>query len=430
MLAGRFALTTRERYSRSNEDGIGRGGRLLTFGRPANRSSTAMRVATSSRSRDGSVAHRREGDRRDPQLAGDGRLAAGDRARAAGRADHLRAGALRPVARPARGGDGGSRSRCVSRAGTRATPRAGRRGRSRLVRPAVPHPGGRTTPAPRARPRGLPRDLRLHLPQQHTGGQRAAAADRLAHPPGVRGRASRPPPRRAPRPSRSRPGSRTPTTPGRIRRSTSPRRRRRRLASPCPAGGSAAGRAITPTSSSREPTCWPTPTSAASRSNRWIACSSTCQDRRLREHALPAGNRTGTRTPAWSATPTVRGSPASRSCSGSRAGSWTTATRRSTPSSTRRSSRGSSARVNHGVSAFSYRGFYGTSGLTTGDVFALTNGRKMPFAVTITCGTGGFAGGTCISEAWMRAGIPPARPPAASPRSPPPATRTPATTTA
>ena len=68
------------------------------------------------------------------------------------------------------------------------------------------------------------------------------------------------------------------------------------------------------------------------------------------------------------------------------------------------------ASVNQGISVFSYRGFYGTSGLSTGDISSLTNGWKMPFAVTITCGTGGYATGTCISEAWMRAGIPPSTP--------------------
>ena len=68
------------------------------------------------------------------------------------------------------------------------------------------------------------------------------------------------------------------------------------------------------------------------------------------------------------------------------------------------------AALNRGDSAFSYRGFYGCSGFTTGHIMALTNGRRMPYAVTVTCGTGGFASGTCISEAWIRAGVPPSAP--------------------
>jgi hypothetical protein len=66
--------------------------------------------------------------------------------------------------------------------------------------------------------------------------------------------------------------------------------------------------------------------------------------------------------------------------------------------------------LNRGNTVFSYRGFWGTSGLSTGHILALTNGWKMPYAVTITCGTGDFASGTCISEAWIRAGVPPDTP--------------------
>ena len=63
--------------------------------------------------------------------------------------------------------------------------------------------------------------------------------------------------------------------------------------------------------------------------------------------------------------------------------------------------------LNQGDTVFSYRGFYGTSGFNNGHISSLTNGWKMPFAPTITCGTGSFSGGTARSEAWIRAGLPP-----------------------
>jgi len=66
--------------------------------------------------------------------------------------------------------------------------------------------------------------------------------------------------------------------------------------------------------------------------------------------------------------------------------------------------------LNRGDTVFAYRGYYGTSGFTTGHVASLTNGWKMPFAPTLTCGTGNFSGGTSLSEAWIRAGVPPDRP--------------------
>jgi hypothetical protein len=62
------------------------------------------------------------------------------------------------------------------------------------------------------------------------------------------------------------------------------------------------------------------------------------------------------------------------------------------------------ASLNQGSSIFAYRGWLGMSGWNNGYTDALTNGRKMPFGVNITCGTGSFAGGTAISEEWMRAG--------------------------
>ncbi|MBD3237599.1 MAG: hypothetical protein GF330_12915, partial [Candidatus Eisenbacteria bacterium] len=59
---------------------------------------------------------------------------------------------------------------------------------------------------------------------------------------------------------------------------------------------------------------------------------------------------------------------------------------------------------NRGDTVFSYRGYGGVSGIGTGHIYSLTNQRKLPLAVTITCGTGNFASSTCYSEAWLRAG--------------------------
>jgi hypothetical protein len=59
--------------------------------------------------------------------------------------------------------------------------------------------------------------------------------------------------------------------------------------------------------------------------------------------------------------------------------------------------------LNQGDTIFSYRGFIGMSGWTNSNTYALTNGLKMPFAVTITCDTGSFAGGTSRSEGFLRA---------------------------
>jgi hypothetical protein len=65
------------------------------------------------------------------------------------------------------------------------------------------------------------------------------------------------------------------------------------------------------------------------------------------------------------------------------------------------------ASLNSGVTAFSYRGYMGMSGFGTGDIYALQNGWKLPYAINITCSTGSYAGGTARSEAWMRAGTAP-----------------------
>ncbi len=63
------------------------------------------------------------------------------------------------------------------------------------------------------------------------------------------------------------------------------------------------------------------------------------------------------------------------------------------------------ASVNAGVSYFGYRGYWGTSGWDNTDVFNLTNDHMLPFAINLTCGTGSFASGTSLNEAWLRAGI-------------------------
>jgi len=71
------------------------------------------------------------------------------------------------------------------------------------------------------------------------------------------------------------------------------------------------------------------------------------------------------------------------------------------------------AALNRGDTVFAYRGYYGTSTFNTGHIGSLTNGWKMPFTPTLTCGTGSFASGTAMSEAWIRAGVVPDRPTAA-----------------
>jgi hypothetical protein len=59
--------------------------------------------------------------------------------------------------------------------------------------------------------------------------------------------------------------------------------------------------------------------------------------------------------------------------------------------------------LNRGDTVFSYRGWLGMSGFGTGNIYALTNGWKLPFCVVITCDTGTFAGGTSRTEAFLRA---------------------------
>ncbi|TKJ39018.1 hypothetical protein CEE37_11370 [candidate division LCP-89 bacterium B3_LCP] len=54
--------------------------------------------------------------------------------------------------------------------------------------------------------------------------------------------------------------------------------------------------------------------------------------------------------------------------------------------------------INDGVLYVNYRGYWGMENFTTSMINSLTNGRKLPFVVTITCDTGGFDG---YSESFM-----------------------------
>lgn len=59
--------------------------------------------------------------------------------------------------------------------------------------------------------------------------------------------------------------------------------------------------------------------------------------------------------------------------------------------------------LNKGDTVFSYRGYYQMSGWGNSNTYALTNGWKMPFVVTITCDTGSFQYATSRSEGFLRA---------------------------
>ncbi len=58
---------------------------------------------------------------------------------------------------------------------------------------------------------------------------------------------------------------------------------------------------------------------------------------------------------------------------------------------------------NRGDAIIAYRGWVGMSGWGNANTYQLTNGWRMPFAPIITCGTGSFAGGTSLSEGFLRA---------------------------
>lgn len=62
-------------------------------------------------------------------------------------------------------------------------------------------------------------------------------------------------------------------------------------------------------------------------------------------------------------------------------------------------------RINQGCTFYGYRGIYGMSGISSGDISALQNGWKLAFAINLTCDTGSWAHGTSRNEAWLRAGV-------------------------
>ncbi len=62
------------------------------------------------------------------------------------------------------------------------------------------------------------------------------------------------------------------------------------------------------------------------------------------------------------------------------------------------------ARLNQGNTFYGYRGIYGMSGVSAGDISSLQNGWKLTFAINLTCDTGSWASGTSRSEAWLRGG--------------------------
>jgi len=62
------------------------------------------------------------------------------------------------------------------------------------------------------------------------------------------------------------------------------------------------------------------------------------------------------------------------------------------------------ASVNQGATIFTYRGWLGMSGMNSGHIGSMNNGRRLTFAVIMTCDTGSFeSDGNCRSEAFLRA---------------------------
>jgi len=60
--------------------------------------------------------------------------------------------------------------------------------------------------------------------------------------------------------------------------------------------------------------------------------------------------------------------------------------------------------VNQGLTIFTYRGWLGMSGMNSGHIGTMNNGRKLGFAVIMTCDTGSFqSDSNCRSEAFLRA---------------------------
>jgi hypothetical protein len=67
------------------------------------------------------------------------------------------------------------------------------------------------------------------------------------------------------------------------------------------------------------------------------------------------------------------------------------------------------ANVNEGRTVVDYIGHgweqgWGTSGISSSDVAALTNGRMLPWVNSIACSNAAFTGGYCFGEAWMTEG--------------------------
>ncbi|HPR17180.1 MAG TPA: C25 family cysteine peptidase [Candidatus Cloacimonadota bacterium] len=65
---------------------------------------------------------------------------------------------------------------------------------------------------------------------------------------------------------------------------------------------------------------------------------------------------------------------------------------------------GISSNLNAGDIYMNYRGYVGMSNFYTSNIYALTNYKKFPFAVFLTCGTGSFASEESRSEAFIRVG--------------------------
>lgn len=62
--------------------------------------------------------------------------------------------------------------------------------------------------------------------------------------------------------------------------------------------------------------------------------------------------------------------------------------------------------INNGVTYVNYRGWIGMEGFGNGSIDALTNGRKMPYVTTITCGTGGWNSSESVMEHFVSVGTP------------------------
>ena len=63
--------------------------------------------------------------------------------------------------------------------------------------------------------------------------------------------------------------------------------------------------------------------------------------------------------------------------------------------------------VNTGTSVINYTGHgwgdgWGTTGFSSSNVAALTNGDKLPFVISVACNNGDYDLGTCFAEAWLR----------------------------